>query len=96
MKTALATVTISGTLKEKLEAAAKAGFDGVEIFENDLTQYERSPKDVRKMADDLGLEIIALQPFRDMEGMPEKLPLKNAKCSSEKWRSPMSWVRIAY
>ncbi|CUB03549.1 bifunctional sugar phosphate isomerase/epimerase/4-hydroxyphenylpyruvate dioxygenase family protein [Marinomonas fungiae] len=73
MKTALATVTISGTLKEKLEAAAAAGFDGVEIFENDLTQYERSPREVRKMADDLGLEIIALQPFRDMEGMPERL-----------------------
>ncbi len=73
MKTALATVTISGTLKEKLEAAAEAGFDGVEIFENDLTQYERSPREVRKMADDLGLEIIALQPFRDMEGMPERL-----------------------
>lgn len=84
MKTALATVTISGTLKEKLEAAAKAGFDGVEIFENDLTQYERSPKDVRKMADDLGLEIIALQPFRDMEGMPEKLRLQKREMLKRK------------
>jgi 4-hydroxyphenylpyruvate dioxygenase len=71
MKTALATVTISGSLQEKLRAAAKAGFDGVEIFENDLTQFDGTPADVRQMAEDLGLEIIALQPFRDFEAMPE-------------------------
>jgi len=71
MKTALATVSISGTLREKLLAAAKAGFDGVEIFENDLTQFDGTPSDVRRMAEDLGLEIIALQPFRDFEAMPE-------------------------
>ncbi|WCN12786.1 TIM barrel protein [Marinomonas mediterranea] len=73
MKTALATVTLSGTLREKFEAAAKAGFQGVEIFENDLTQFDGTPKDVRNMAYDLGLEIIALQPFRDMEGMPAEM-----------------------
>ncbi len=71
MKTALATVTISGSLQEKLRAAAKAGFDGVEIFENDLTQFDGTARDVRTMAEDLGLEIIALQPFRDFEAMPE-------------------------
>ncbi|GGB94947.1 hypothetical protein GCM10011352_21310 [Marinobacterium zhoushanense] len=71
MKTALATVTLSGSLPAKLEAAAAAGFQGIEIFENDLTQFDGSPADVRRMAQDLGLEIIALQPFRDMEGMPE-------------------------
>ncbi|MBV1789522.1 sugar phosphate isomerase/epimerase and 4-hydroxyphenylpyruvate domain-containing protein [Marinobacterium sp. D7] len=71
MKTALATVTLSGSLPAKLEAAAAAGFQGIEIFENDLTQFDGSPADVRRIAQDLGLEIIALQPFRDMEGMPE-------------------------
>lgn len=71
MKKALATVTLSGSLPAKLEAAAAAGFQGIEIFENDLTQFNGSPADVRRMAEDLGLEIIALQPFRDMEGMPE-------------------------
>ena len=35
-RTALATVCISGTLEDKLAAAAAAGFDGVEIFEPDL------------------------------------------------------------
>lgn len=77
MKTALATVTLSGTLREKFEAAATAGFQGIEIFENDLTQFDGSPSDVRRMAQDLGLEIIALQPFRDMEGMPE--PMRTQK-----------------
>lgn len=84
MKTALATVTISGTLREKFEAAAKAGFQGVEIFENDLTQFDGSPKDVRRMAQDLGLEIIALQPFRDMEGMPEPMRSQKAKMLQHK------------
>ncbi|OUR71324.1 xylose isomerase [Marinomonas sp. 42_23_T18] len=73
MKTALATVTLSGTLREKFEAASMAGFHGVEIFENDLTQFNGSAKDVRTMAQDFGLQIIALQPFRDMEGMPEAM-----------------------
>ena len=36
MKTSIATVSISGDLSEKLAAIAAAGFDGVEIFENDL------------------------------------------------------------
>ena len=36
LRTALATVCISGTLEDKLAAAAAAGFDGVEIFEPDL------------------------------------------------------------
>jgi 4-hydroxyphenylpyruvate dioxygenase len=77
MKTALATVTISGSLQEKLRAAAKAGFDGVEIFENDLTQFDGSARDVRLMAEDLGLDIIALQPFRDFEAMPEPWRTQN-------------------
>ena len=36
MRKAIATVSLSGTLIEKLEAIAAARFDGVEIFENDL------------------------------------------------------------
>ena len=36
MLTSIATVSISGNLDTKLRAIAEAGFDGVEIFENDL------------------------------------------------------------
>ena len=71
MRTAIATVCLSGTLPEKLEAIAAAKFKGVEIFENDLLSFNGTPAEVRRMAADLGLEIITFQPFRDFEGMPE-------------------------
>ncbi|MEC9403427.1 MAG: TIM barrel protein, partial [Pseudomonadota bacterium] len=71
MKTAIATVSIAGDLAEKLSAIAAAGFDGVEIFENDFLAFDRSPKDVGQMVRDHGLEISLFQPFRDFEGMPE-------------------------
>src|SRR4029450_10341184 len=70
MQTAIATVCLSGVLHEKLDAIASAGFKGVEIFENDLLSFGGTPADVRKLVGDLGLEIVAFQPFRDFEGMP--------------------------
>lgn len=36
IRRAIATVCLSGTLDDKLDAVGAAGFDGVEIFENDL------------------------------------------------------------
>ena len=71
MKTSIATVSISGELGEKLQAIAAAGFDGVEIFENDLLTFGGTPVEVRQMAGDLGLDITLFQPFRDFEGLPE-------------------------
>lgn len=71
MKTAIATVSISGDLSEKMAAIAEAGFDGIEIFENDFLTFDASPRDVGAMARDFGLEISLFQPFRDFEGMPE-------------------------
>jgi 4-hydroxyphenylpyruvate dioxygenase len=69
----IATVSIGGVLDEKLRAIAAAGFDAVEIFENDFTCFDGAARDVAKMCGDLGLSICALQPFRDFEGMPEPL-----------------------
>ncbi|TKT74752.1 bifunctional sugar phosphate isomerase/epimerase/4-hydroxyphenylpyruvate dioxygenase family protein [Aquamicrobium sp. LC103] len=71
MKTSIATVSISGDLREKLAAIAAAGFDGVEIFENDFLAYDGTPEEVGRMVRDHGLEITLFQPFRDFEGMPE-------------------------
>jgi 4-hydroxyphenylpyruvate dioxygenase len=71
MKTSIATVSISGDLREKLEAIAAAGFDGVEIFENDFLAFDSTPAEVRQICADLGLEITLFQPFRDFEGLPE-------------------------
>lgn len=72
MKTSIATVSINGSLKEKINAIANAGFDGVEIFENDFLTNNLSPKEVKNIVKDNGLAITLFQPFRDFEGMPDK------------------------
>lgn len=72
MRTSIATVCLSGTLAEKLRAAADAGFDGVEIFEQDLTVSPHSPEQIRQRAADLGLSLDLFQPFRDFEGVEEE------------------------
>ncbi|HEX6339847.1 sugar phosphate isomerase/epimerase and 4-hydroxyphenylpyruvate domain-containing protein [Umezawaea sp.] len=66
----IATVCLSGTLEDKLAAAAAAGFDGVELFENDLLASPWSPERVRQECADLGLSIDLYQPFRDFEAVP--------------------------
>ncbi|EPX83191.1 Sugar phosphate isomerase/epimerase [Rubellimicrobium thermophilum DSM 16684] len=71
MKTSIATVSISGTFAEKLEAIAAAGFDGIEIFEQDFIASDFRPEEVGRMVRDAGLEITLFQPFRDFEGLPE-------------------------
>ena len=71
MKFSIATVSLGGTLPEKLAAIAAAGFEGVEIFEADVLAHEGSPAEIGRMVRDQGLEIVAFQPFRDFEGMPE-------------------------
>jgi 4-hydroxyphenylpyruvate dioxygenase len=73
MRRSIATVSLSGSLKEKIEAIAAAHFDAVEIFENDLLFYEGSATEIRSVADNLGLQICLFQPFRDFEGVsPEQ------------------------
>jgi 4-hydroxyphenylpyruvate dioxygenase len=67
----IATVSVGGALDEKLRTIAAAGFDAVEIFENDFTSFDGSARDVARMCGELGLRIAALQPFRDFEGMGE-------------------------
>ena len=76
MKTSIATVSIAGSLREKLEAIAAAGFDGIEIFEQDFIADAGSPRDVGRMVRDQGLEIALFQPFRDFEGLPGALRSK--------------------
>ena len=76
MKTSIATVSISGSLPEKLEAISKAGFDGIEIFEQDFITHDGNPRDVGNIIRDMGLEISLFQPFRDFEGLPDPLRAK--------------------
>jgi 4-hydroxyphenylpyruvate dioxygenase len=71
MKTSIATVSISGSLVEKLHACAAAGFDGVEVFEPDLIASDHSPEELRGLARRLGLSLDLYQPLRDIEGVDE-------------------------
>jgi 4-hydroxyphenylpyruvate dioxygenase len=71
MKTSIATVSLSGSLVEKLHACAAAGFDGVEIFEPDLIASDHSPDEIRALARRLDLSLDLYQPLRDLEGVDE-------------------------
>ncbi|PRX50388.1 4-hydroxyphenylpyruvate dioxygenase [Prauserella shujinwangii] len=74
MRRTIATVCLSGTLADKLDAAAAAGFAGVEIFENDLIASPWSPERVRERCAELGLSLDLYQPFRDFEAVgPDQL-----------------------
>lgn len=73
MRTSIATVSVSGTLEQKLTAIAAAGYDAVEIFEPDLLSCSASPREIARQLADLGLTCVLYQPFRDFEGMPGEL-----------------------
>jgi 4-hydroxyphenylpyruvate dioxygenase len=67
VRRAIATVCLSGTLEDKLTAAAAAGFDGLEIFEADLIASPWAPAELAVRCADLGLSIDLYQPFRDLD-----------------------------
>lgn len=69
MRTSIATVCLSGTLTEKMQACAQVGFDGIEVFEPDLVTTQHSPEEIRALADRLGLRLDLYQPFRDADGV---------------------------
>ena len=85
LPTSIATVSLSGSLQERLEAAANIGFDGFEMFENDLLTFDGSPADIRRMAADLGLAITIFQPFRDFEAMPQAQRARNMDRAERKF-----------
>ncbi|MCL7426053.1 sugar phosphate isomerase/epimerase and 4-hydroxyphenylpyruvate domain-containing protein [Streptomyces sp. YS415] len=85
MRTSIATVSLSGSLTEKLTAAARAGFDGVEIFENDLLASALTPEEIRARCADLGLTIDLYQPMRDIEAVPEDVFARNLRRARHKF-----------
>ena len=56
MKTSIATVSLSGSLTTKLAAIAAAGFDGIEIFEQDLVVSPHTPAQIRQRAAEDGAD----------------------------------------
>lgn len=69
LRTCIATVSLGGTLAEKLDAAAAAGFDAVELLDADLRDSPLSPAQVAARCAGLGLAIELYQPFRRAEGV---------------------------
>ncbi|MGI5193506.1 bifunctional sugar phosphate isomerase/epimerase/4-hydroxyphenylpyruvate dioxygenase family protein [Streptomyces sp. CA-288835] len=86
MRTSIATVSLSGSLTEKLTAASRAGFDGVEIFENDLLASPLSPEEIRDRCADLGLSIDLYQPMRDIEAVPPDEFARNLRRAERKFQ----------
>jgi 4-hydroxyphenylpyruvate dioxygenase len=85
LRWSIATVCMGGALEAEFAAPAKAGFRAVEIFENDLTFFRGKPREARAMAADLGLEIVALQPMRDFEAMPDPIRARNFERAARKF-----------
>src|SRR5579871_461451 len=81
----IATVSLGGTLVDKLTAISAAGFDGVEIFENDLFYFDGTAADVKRIADDRGLRIMLFQPFRDFEAGPREKLQRNLDRAERKF-----------
>ncbi|MFL6119836.1 TIM barrel protein, partial [Actinophytocola sp.] len=66
----IATVCLSGTLEDKLAAAAATGFDAVALARADLVASPLSPEQVRQRCADLGLRIDLYQALHDFEAVP--------------------------
>ncbi|MGW0809951.1 TIM barrel protein [Nonomuraea sp. NPDC002799] len=82
---ALATICLSGTLEDKLAAASRAGFKGIEIYEGDLVVSSWSPSRIRQECADLGLSIHLYQPFHDFESVPPALFEANLRRAERKF-----------
>ena len=85
MRRSIATVSLSGTLEEKLEAASWVGFDGVEIFESDLISSPLAPREIRALAQSLDLTLDLYQPFRDFEGVDDARLAANIRRAEAKF-----------
>ena len=69
---AISTVCLSGTLEDKLRAAAAAGFVGLELLEYDLVMSSWSPARLAAEASALGLGIEAYQPLHVEAVSPDR------------------------
>ncbi|SNR23559.1 sugar phosphate isomerase/epimerase and 4-hydroxyphenylpyruvate domain-containing protein [Blastococcus mobilis] len=81
----IATVCLSGTLEDKLVAAAAAGFDGIEIFEPDLIASPWAPKELAARCAGLGLSVDLYQPFRDLDSTDPERFARNLRRAGHKF-----------
>ncbi|MDC0093901.1 sugar phosphate isomerase/epimerase [Alphaproteobacteria bacterium] len=67
----IATVSLGGEIKKKLQAISKAGFHSIELFDADLDTFEGHAKELKNLIRDFGLSLASYFPLRNFEGMPE-------------------------
>src|SRR2546423_4530534 len=85
MQRSIATVQVRGALEDKLKAIAAAHFSAAELFETDLINYNGTPRQVQRLATDLGLAIDLFQPFRDFEGVSDDVFRRNLDRAERKF-----------
>jgi 4-hydroxyphenylpyruvate dioxygenase len=71
MMRGISSLSFSGPLRKKIEAAASSGFDGIEIFREDLVYWDGALSEVARFAADSGIAILSLQSLRDFEALPD-------------------------
>lgn len=84
MRRSIATLCMSGTLRDKLEAAAAARFDAVELCEPDFIGFRGTSREVRNIADDLGIGIDLYRPYRDTMSGGRDMGLRQALDRAER------------
>jgi 4-hydroxyphenylpyruvate dioxygenase len=67
----ISSLSFSGGIEEKIIAAAEAGFDGIEVFREDIIGLDGPVEDIAALAGKQGIEIVGLQSLRDFEAGPE-------------------------
>ncbi len=72
MKTSISSLSVSDTLEDKLAAFAAAGFDGIEISEQDFAVQGSTPSEIRQLVRDHGLDVTLLQTTLALPGMPDR------------------------
>ncbi|GAA0471095.1 hypothetical protein Ade02nite_34410 [Paractinoplanes deccanensis] len=75
----IATCCLSGTLEDKLAAAAAARFSGVELTASDLVASSWEPRRIREECARRGLTVDAYQPFPDFEAVPPSVLRANLR-----------------
>ncbi|SOC02670.1 sugar phosphate isomerase/epimerase and 4-hydroxyphenylpyruvate domain-containing protein [Rhodobacter maris] len=66
---AISSISFSGQLEDKIEAAAACGFEAIEIFREDIIGFDGPPDEIGRFARDAGIAVLSLQSLRDYEGL---------------------------
>lgn len=66
----MATVTLGGSLPDRLNAIAQSGFQAVELFDTDLEAFDGGIASIKQLLSDTGLHAASYFPLREFEGAP--------------------------